>query len=148
MTEKDLKHLSRANLLEMLIEQSTELQKTKKKLKALEKEMSERNFAIENAGSVAGAALLVNGVFKAAQGACDQYMENIQLICDKKAEEAKIREEESIKRAEDIIKEAEKRANEMKIAVIEKCEEMIEKKNFFRSSRIWKELKEAFEEDE
>ncbi len=79
MTDKELKKLSRYELLEMLLEQSKEVQR----LKELEKAnalLEERQILIHNAGSIAQAALKLNGVFEAAQKAADQYLENIKQI--------------------------------------------------------------------
>ena len=49
---------------------------------------------IDDAGSIAEAALQVNGVFEAAQKACEQYIDNIknlskrqEVICDQKMKE-------------------------------------------------------------
>ena len=83
MTEKDLKRLSRADLLEMLIDQSVELKKTKKRLRNAENKLGVREIAIDEAGSIAEAALQINGVFEAAQNACEQYMENIRTLSDR-----------------------------------------------------------------
>jgi len=67
MTEKELKRLSRADLLEMLIDQSKELRKTQKNLQKAKAELAKRKIAIDEAGSIAEAALRLNGIFEAAQ---------------------------------------------------------------------------------
>ena len=82
MTEKELRRLSRADLLEMLIDQSLELEQTKKKLAAAEEALASRVIEINSAGSIAEAALRLNGVFEAAQAACDQYVQNINLLLE------------------------------------------------------------------
>ena len=87
MTEKDLRKLSRAELLEMLLAQSQEneelhgkLKEAEEKQKELEELLEDRRITIENAGSLAEASLQLNGVFEAAQKACDQYAENIREL--------------------------------------------------------------------
>lgn len=94
MTEQELRRLSRKELLEMLIMQSEELESTKKKLANTKSKLLEREISIDNAGSIAEAALQVNGVFEAAQKACEQYIDNIknlskrqEVICDQKMKE-------------------------------------------------------------
>ena len=77
MTEKELRRLSRVDLLEMLIAQSTELQECKEKLEAAEEALKNREIAVRKAGSIAEASLVLNGVFEAADRACQQYIENI-----------------------------------------------------------------------
>lgn len=79
MTEKEIRRLSRADLLEMLIDQSRELNELRSRLEAAEKELQYRQIVLQNAGSIAEAALKLNGVFEAAQAACDQYVESVRL---------------------------------------------------------------------
>lgn len=78
MTEKELRKLSRRDLLELLIEQGKEVRELRQKLAEAEAALAERTLAVENAGSLAEAALRLNGVFEAAQAACDQYLFNIR----------------------------------------------------------------------
>ena len=79
MTEKEIRRLSRADLLEMLIDQTREMNELRTRLEAAEKELASRRIRLEQAGSIAEAALKLNGVFEAAQAACNQYLENIRL---------------------------------------------------------------------
>lgn len=78
MTEKELKRLSRSELLEMLIGQMEENEKLKIDLEQAQEQADSRQIAIDRAGSIAEAALALNGVFDAAQAAAAQYLENIQ----------------------------------------------------------------------
>ena len=80
MTEKELKHLSRAELLEMLLAQAEENRQLKKQLQAAQDALSDRRIAISQAGSLAEAALQLNGVFEAADRAARQYLENVQRL--------------------------------------------------------------------
>lgn len=74
MTEKKLRKLTRrADLLE----QSKELEETRAQLEMAQQSLENRKIQIEQAGSLAEAALQLNGVFEAAQRAEDQYLENI-----------------------------------------------------------------------
>lgn len=77
MTNQELHKLSRRELLEMLLAQSKEMDRLKDRVQELEEALSSRNLVIEKAGSLAEAALQLNGVFEAAQQAADQYLENI-----------------------------------------------------------------------
>ena len=43
----------------------------------MEKELSERKILIEEAGSIAEAAISINRVFEAAQAAADQYLQSV-----------------------------------------------------------------------
>jgi len=104
MTEKELKKLSRAELLELLLSQTREVENLRKKLSAAEDAMNDRNLRILEAGDLAHAVLQVNGVMQAAQAAAQQYLDNIkimeeetrvkcqQLLEDARQEAAQIRE--------------------------------------------------------
>ena len=89
MTEKELKKLNRTQLLEMLLTQTKKVEELEEQLKKnqetfdaekldLEKRLENRKIAIEKAGSIAEAAISINGVIEAAQQAADQYLENIK----------------------------------------------------------------------
>lgn len=72
----------------MLVEQSKEVERLKVELESTRAQLEERRILIEKAGSIAEAALQLNGVFAAAQAAADQYLSNIQqLQASKSAEE-------------------------------------------------------------
>ncbi|MFG6331734.1 MAG: DNA repair protein [Lachnospiraceae bacterium] len=78
MTEKELRRLKRAELLELLIAQTEETETLKAKLEQAEAKLASRELAVEEAGNLAEAALRLNGVFEAAQKTADQYLENIR----------------------------------------------------------------------
>ena len=48
----------------------------------MESERESRKIELEEAGSIAMAALRLNGVFEAAQAAADQYIYNVKMLCD------------------------------------------------------------------
>ena len=77
MTEKEVRKLSRLQLLEILVEQANEIEQLKAELKETKEQLADRKIVIEQSGSLAEAALRMNGVFEAAQRAADQYLENI-----------------------------------------------------------------------
>ena len=47
----------------------------------LEEHRTDRKIKLREAGSIAEAALRLNGIFEAAQAAADQYLENIERVC-------------------------------------------------------------------
>lgn len=81
MTQKELKHLSRGDLLEILLELSRENDHIRAENAQLRKQLEDRTIAIQNSGSLAEAALSLNGIFQAAQSACDQYAQNLRCRC-------------------------------------------------------------------
>lgn len=82
MTDKELRRLKRSELLEILYEQEKEIAELRKKLNRATRKLEDRRILIEESGSIAEAALRLNEVFKAAQAAADQYLENIRALGD------------------------------------------------------------------
>lgn len=80
MTDRELRRLSRAELLEMLLAQIEKNEKLDKRLKAAEAALAERQIVMEQSGTLAEAALRLNGVFEAADQAARQYLENIRAM--------------------------------------------------------------------
>lgn len=80
MTDRELRKLSRADLLELLLEQLKENEQLRAELEAARAKLTERKIDIDKAGSIAEASLQLNGVFQAAQDACTQYIENIEQL--------------------------------------------------------------------
>ena len=75
MTDKELRRLSRGELLEMLIAQAAENDQLKNRLEQAEAQLRDRKIAINNAGSLAEAALSLNGVFQAAEAAAQEQIQ-------------------------------------------------------------------------
>lgn len=82
MTDKELRKLSRADLLEMLLVQSKEVDRLRSELEEANRKLEDRKILLANSGSIAEAALKFNKVFEAAQMAADQYLENIKQIAE------------------------------------------------------------------
>lgn len=78
MTDKELRKLTRTELLELLLVQSKEIERLNAELEQLQAQMQQREINLVHAGSIAEAALQLNGVFEAVQAAADQYLENIK----------------------------------------------------------------------
>lgn len=77
MTEKEMRRLSRAELLELLLVQTKETERIQKRLERAEAELADRQLQIQKAGNLAQAALEINHVMEAAQAAAQQYLDNI-----------------------------------------------------------------------
>ena len=135
MTDKELKRLSRSELLEMLIQQSKELERLRKQLDAAQTALQNREIAITNAGSIAEAALQLNGVFTAAQDACQQYMENICHLSQNQERICAQRDAESQAEAKRIVEEARKESEALEYETRMMCAEMVTKANWDEVSR-------------
>lgn len=80
MTTKELKRLTRAELLELLLAQTRESERLKERLEEAEAQLADRRIRLEKAGDLASAVLAINGVIDAAQAAAQQYLDNIAAI--------------------------------------------------------------------
>ena len=80
MTDKELRRLSRAELLEMLLAQVEENERLKARLEEAKRALEDRRLSVSRAGSLAEASLQLNDVFAAADRAARQYVENVQRL--------------------------------------------------------------------
>ena len=78
MTDKELKRLSRAELLELLINQMKENEVLRTRLAGAEARLDSRMLEIEDAGTMAEAAMRLNAVFASADAAAKQYLDIIK----------------------------------------------------------------------
>ena len=96
MKNKELKRLSRAELLELLLVQTKETERLQKRLEKAEAELADRQLHIQKTGDLAHAVLEINGVMEAARAAAQQYLDNIvqmeketKLKCEKMLSDAR-----------------------------------------------------------
>ena len=127
MTEKEIRRLSRADLLEMLIEQSVELETLREKCAQAEQKLEKRELNMAKVGTLAEACLRFNGVFDAADAAAQEYMEAVRvrmetqrMICDEL-------ERESQELAEKMEQETIRRCSRLEEETKIQCAEMLKK---------------------
>ena len=84
-TQNPLRKLTKLQLLELLAQQERELQSLRQQLVKAEAALADRQIRLEEAGSIAEAALRLNGIFEAAQQAADQYLSSIRSLESAKA---------------------------------------------------------------
>ena len=80
MVSKELKKLSRRELIEVIYQMKKNEQQLQEKITALEAALEEKRLRISKAGSVAEAAVSVSNVFSAAQEAADLYLREIACM--------------------------------------------------------------------
>lgn len=120
MTEKELKKLTRRQLLEMLIVQTERAERLQEKIDQIESSLRSRQITITESGSIAEAALKLNDVFGAAEAAASQYLESVKsqsATCEQI-------EEESRQKAQRMIEEAEQKCRERERMAEERIEEI------------------------
>lgn len=110
MNQKELKRLSRSDLLEMMLSLSKENEQLREELQQTKSKLEDRAIAIEQCGSLAEAALSLNGIFQAAQAACDQYSTNICNRADELLAQARKKLDGADAQSGEIIAQANARA--------------------------------------
>lgn len=139
MTEKELKRLSRANLLELLLEQSEQMEDLQKKLEQAEQKLESKEIFLQEAGSIAEASLRLNGVFEAAQAAGQQYLDNIKRLSERQNQLCAQREKESKEKVASLLQEAREKCAAMERDTAVKCKEMVERTKLETDAK-WAEL--------
>lgn len=136
MTDKELRKLTRGELLEMLIVQTERNEMLNTELEEAKRQLKDRKIICANAGSLAEASLQINGVFKAAEQSASQYLENLERMsaeCDKEKvyildsarKEADKIKAEAEKYSEDVRKEADEYWN----CIYEKAQAVLREQN-------------------
>ncbi len=125
MANNELKKLKRSDLLEMLIAQKKENESIRAKLEDALEQLESKRIIAENAGSIAEAALQLNGVFDAAQDAASQYLENIMFLNEEQKKNYAEFEAESREKANQLIENTQKACREQELEAQKKCDEMI-----------------------
>lgn len=78
VADKELRKLSRLELIDIIYQLRLENAELEKCLDDYRNKLSERAITISKSGSIAKAALELNGLFEAAQSAADQYVISVK----------------------------------------------------------------------
>ena len=112
MTEKELRRLSRTDLLELLLAQRRENEQLRCILDQTQSQLADRTIKIEKAGSIAEASLQLSGIFTAAQDSCQYYMDNIKLLSERQSAVCQQMEQETKEKCDRMVAEAEQKAQQ------------------------------------
>lgn len=119
MTDQELRRLSRAELLDIIYTLQQQKEQTEQQLAQAQQQLQDRQLRMANAGSIAEAALSLNGVFDAAQAAADQYLQAVRASqADMQAQmaQAEVQKQqilaEAERKAQEIVQTAERQAAE------------------------------------
>ena len=77
MNERTLKQVKKIELYEILLAQSKEIDRLKQELIETQQKLENKQIIIQEAGSLADAALKLTKIFEEAQKAADIYLKNI-----------------------------------------------------------------------
>ena len=78
--QKDVKKMSRKDLLELLVLQSKKIEELTIELNQTKGLLNSKQIMIAEAGSIAEASLKINKIFEIAQEAANQYLENVKNL--------------------------------------------------------------------
>lgn len=138
-TVESLKARHQQDLDALREEHKEETAHLREELEQARKSLEKREIALNEAGSIAVAALQINGVFEAAQAASQQYIENIRSLSDRQAAICAQRDVENRVEVERKLKEAEEKCAAMEYASKRKCEAM-EQEAKQKSEAYWTEV--------
>ncbi|MBQ8975462.1 MAG: hypothetical protein IJ072_07070 [Oscillospiraceae bacterium] len=110
MNERELRRLSRADLLEILVRQGERIQTLESELAQARAGLENREIKLREVGSIAEASLRLNDVFNAAEKAAKQYLDNVKAVSDRQEEALAKREADSKAQAAKIILDAKREA--------------------------------------
>ena len=113
MTQRELKKMSRSDLLEMLLEQSRENDRLREQLRRAEELLNNRQLMLDEAGSISEASLRLNRVFEAAQEAANQYLENIRALSGRQEAVCERMERETHQKCQRLLAETQEKCDAM-----------------------------------
>ncbi len=125
MTDKELKGLSRNDLLELLIAQTSKCEALEAQLTEAQAALQSREILISNSGSLAEAAMQMNRVFQAADQAAAQYLSNVMRMCKEQEEKCATLEADYAERSEALIGETMRKCAAMQQETEARCAEML-----------------------
>ena len=112
MTERELRRLSRTDLLELLVTQRRENEQLRCILDQTQAQLADRTIQIDKAGSIAEASLQLSGIFNAAQDSCQCYMDNIRRLSERQSQVCQQMEQETKEKCDRMVAEAELKAQQ------------------------------------
>lgn len=132
MSAKDLKHMGREELLQLLIQITTEMDELKAQLAAKDEEIAKlrerpvvsETVTVHEPGSIAQAALQINHVFEDAQRAADQYLATIARMQREQAIRCQKLINDAQAEADRRLAEAQQRIQNMEAETARQCQEL------------------------
>ncbi|MBQ7542925.1 MAG: hypothetical protein IJT44_11610 [Clostridia bacterium] len=124
------KKYSRAQLAALAAQQAQEIERLHAQLAAAEEKLRDRRIVTARAGTMADAAMEMNGVLKAADEAAAQYLENIRLFTQQQHDNCAQIERQTREKAEAMLRETQERCRARELeadAYWEKLSEKLER---------------------
>ena len=113
MISKDLKKLSRKELVDIIYQLKKNEQERREEVAALEQALQEKRIRVSVAGSIAEAATDITQIFSVAQTTADLYLREITFMKERTEQECAAKIEDANKKAEEILAEAKRQFDEL-----------------------------------
>lgn len=133
MPDRELRRMSRTELVEIIFALKQSEDQLKAENDALKAQLADRQIHIENAGSIAQAALELNRVFEAAQAAADEYLASVRTSSPKPDAISDALREQARTEARQILAQAKADADALKAQTQQECRAMAEESERRRS---------------
>ena len=113
MISKELKKLSRKELVDIIYQLKKNEQERREEVAALEQALQEKRIRVSVAGSIAEAATDITQIFSVAQSTADLYLREISFMKERTEQECATKIEAANKKVEEILAEAKRQIDEM-----------------------------------
>lgn len=127
MADRELRRMRRTELVEIIYALKQSEDQLKAENAALKAQLQDRQIHIENAGSIAQAALQLNKVFEAAQAAADDYLHSVQVGREDAETAAANTLAQARSEAQRILAEAQADADSLKARTKADCKAMVDR---------------------
>jgi thymidylate synthase len=116
MINKELKRLSRRELVDIIYQLKKNEQEMQEEMETLKNELQDKRIRISTAGSIADAALSVTNMFSTAQMTADLYLHEILCMREDTEKECAKRVEEAEKKVREMLADCDKKVGDLKVA--------------------------------
>ena len=142
MNKRDIRKLSRKDLLEIMLNQSEKIKSLELEVSKLKEDLASKNFSISNAGTLAEASISISGILQKADEAIEIYKNNYLDQVRKDFEKEK---DAILKETKDLCKKNEKASKDALKKAKEKAKQIVEdaKKDQISSKNKKKDVKQT-----
>lgn len=116
MINKELKRLSRRELVDIIYQLKKNEQEMQEEIASLKNELQDKRIRISTAGSIADAAMSVTNVFSTAQMTAELYLREISCMREETEKECAQKIEEAEKKVRGILTDGENKFDTLKAA--------------------------------
>ena len=116
MNGKELKRLSRRELVDIIYQFKKNEQEMQEEIETLKNELQDKRIRISAAGSIADAAVSITNVFSTAQMTADLYLREISYMKEKTEKECAKKIDETEKRVQEVLAEGRQKLDSLKLA--------------------------------